>query len=151
MKKIASLLLTVVLLLPGLAAAAETGAETRARQPLETWGIKTADYQKVARYWSDDDNYNDVPPPQCGKASAHGMKLLCSREDFQKLAWYTRRFFIYAEENATKRPIDHNKAYAEVYQTRCKSEACLGRELKQQFYQSLEDSGMGYILEDEAN
>ncbi len=47
--------------------------------------------------------------------------------------------------------MDHKKAYAEVYQTQCKSEACLGRELKQGFYQSLEDSGMRYILEDGAD
>ncbi len=127
-------------------------AKAQSLKPLEAWGIKTADYKKAAKYWADDDEYKDVPPPNCAKAvKPKDMKILCSREDFQKLAWFTRRFSIYAEENATKVPLDHQKAYAEQYHSKCTNEDCLGKELKRDFYQSLDDSGMAYILEDEAN
>lgn len=146
MKKVTSLMLLCALLLPGLARGAQEGAHKL--KPLETWGIKTSDYQKVAKYWADDKFYNDVPPPNCAKPVKRSMKLLCSREDLQKIAWYARRFSIYAEENATKRPLNHKKADAEMYQTACKSEACLGRELKQDLYQSMDDAGMTYILGD---
>ncbi len=126
--------------------------ETHAQslKPLETWGIKTADYKKAAEYWADDDFYKDVPPPNCAKpVKPKDMKLLCSREDFQKLAWFTRRFLIYNEENARKVPLDHKTAYAEVYRSKCTTEDCLGRELKEFFYEAAKGTGAG--IGDEAD
>lgn len=134
-----------LLLLPAMLCFA-WGANASAEnlKPLETWGIKTADYKKAAEYWSVDyrDDYNDVPPPNCEKAAKpRDMKILCSREDFQKLAWFTRRFYIYNEENARKIPIDHKKEYAWVYHSKCTNEDCLGRELKKNFYDSAQGTG----------
>lgn len=147
MKKISGSLLFAVILLPALALGG-VGKAAHKLKPLETWGIKTSDYKKVGKHWANDKFYRDVPPPNCAKPVKRGMRLLCSREDFQKIAWYARKFFIYAEENARRTQLDHKTAYAGIYQSKCKSEACLGHELKQDLYESLDDAGMDYILQD---
>jgi hypothetical protein len=150
MTKMSSLLLFSALLLPALALG-DDGKGVHKLKPLETWGIKTSDYQKVAKHWEKDKFYQDVPPPNCEKPVRRSMKLLCSREDFQKIAWYARKFYIYAEENAQRTELDHKTAYAGLYQSKCKSEACLGHELKEDLYDSLDNAGMDYILEDSDN
>ncbi len=119
-------------------------SKAQSLKPLDTWGIKTADVKKAAEFLADDVSYKDVPPPNCAKAvKPKDMKILCSRKDFQEIAWFTRRFSIYAEENARKAPLDHRKAYAEIYHSTCATEDCLGKELKRDFYESLDDSGVG--------
>ncbi len=150
MTRTSNLLFTLAMLF--LAGCTEGHADSKSRSTgpgaLETWGIKTADYNKAAEYWSDDPFYKDVPPPDCAKPSKD-MKILCSRDDFRKIAWFTRRFYIYNEENARKIPIDHTKAYEEVYHSNCADENCLGAELKEKFYEAAQGTGAGLGDEDD--
>ena len=109
--------------------------------PLETFGIKTADYSTILEYVNQEKLLSDVPPPNCEQPIKSDLKILCSRQDFQNIAWIIRILNIYAHENATKQELDHKTSYAEVYVSSCTDENCLGKQLSRDFYLSLDGSG----------
>jgi len=114
--------------------------------PLESFGIETADYKALLKYMNEDQFYSDVPPPNCQQPIRGDLKILCSRKDFQNIAWITRRLQIYAEENATKNELDHKTSYAQVYVSNCTDETCMGKQLAKEFYSSIDDSGKSDLI-----
>lgn len=109
--------------------------------PLESFGMKTDDYKAALKGLGENNFYLDVPPPNCTEPVKSDLKILCSRQDFQDIAWISRRLFIYAQENATKSELDHKTSFAEVYVSNCTNESCMGNQLTKEFYSSIEDSG----------
>ena len=115
-------------------------------KPLENWKIKTSDYNIVLQYMKEDTFYADVPPPNCSDNSDKGLQLICAREDFKNIAWVIKRLKIKAEENATKRQLDHKTAYSGVYKVDCNDQDCVGKFLQQSFYGAIEEAGISYLL-----
>lgn len=112
-------------------------------KPLETWGIKTSDYNKIYDYFKNDSNYGDVSKPICSSDLNSGLKILCARDDFVNLAWLSEVLSIYAAENATGQTMNHKDVQ---YKIDCNDVECVGGLLKKNFYGSIEFSGMGYLL-----
>lgn len=112
-------------------------------KPLETWGIKTSDYNKIFDYFKNDSNYRDVSKPICSSDLNSGLKILCARDDFVNLAWLSEVLSIYAAENATGQTMNHKDVQ---YKIDCNDVECVGGLLKKNFYGSIEFSGMGYLL-----
>lgn len=112
-------------------------------KPLETWGIKTSDYNKIFDYFKNDSNYRDVSKPICSSDLNSGLKILCAREDFVNLAWLSEVLSIYAAENATGQTMNHKDIQ---YKIDCDDVDCVGGLLKKNFYGGVEFSGMGYLL-----
>ncbi len=115
-------------------------------KPLENWNIKTSHYNLILQHMKESASYADVLPPNCSDISDKGLQLICAREDFKNIAWAIRRLNIYAEENATKRRLDHKTAYSGVYKVDCNDQDCLGKFLQQSFYGAIEEAGMSYLL-----
>ena len=114
--------------------------------PLESFGIKTNDYKSALKGLNEDNFYLDVPTPNCKEPVKSDLKILCSRQDFQDIAWISRRLHIYAQENATKNELDHKTSYAEIYISNCTDESCMGKQLAKEFYSSIDDSGKSDLI-----
>lgn len=112
-------------------------------KPLETWGIKTSDYNKIYDYFKNDSNYGDVSKPICSSDLNSGLKILCARDDFVNLAWLSEVLSIYAAENATGQTMNHKDVQ---YKIDCNDVECVGGLLNKNFYGSIEFSGLSYLL-----
>jgi len=137
-------LLAVCLLL--VVAGCDSKVATKSFTPLESFGIKTDDYKSVLKNLNADNFYTDVPPPNCQEPIKNDLKVLCSRQDFQNIAWISRRLHVYSEENATKNELDHKTSYAEVYVSNCTDEDCLGKQLSKEFYSAIKESGKTNLI-----
>jgi len=115
-------------------------------KPLENWNIKTSDYNLILQHMKESASYADVLPPNCSDNSDKGLQLICAREDFKNIAWVIKRLKIMAEENATKRQLDHKTAYSGVYKVDCNDQDCVGKFLQQSFYGAINEAGKTYLL-----
>jgi hypothetical protein len=106
--------------------------------PLETWDIKTNDYNKMLE-WSKS-SYK-ISTPSCA-GSEVSNKFLCGRSEFVEIAKISKQISLYNYSNATKTEVSDeelNKKW--IYISKCTNENCLAEELKREFYQSIEEAG----------
>ena len=73
----------------------------------------------------------NVPSPCKYSKNTKAKQLLCSNKKYEDIAWSTQKLMLAAESNATKVEFPKfNKAY---WSSSCKTEACLCKQLKNDF------------------
>lgn len=73
----------------------------------------------------------NVPSPCKYSKNSKAKQLLCSNKKYEDIAWTTQGLMLAAESNATKVEFPKfNKAY---WNSSCKTEACLCKQLKNDF------------------